>query len=252
MKLFTNMQKKIERFTILSIILVFPLYQTACIAQLKVETVKKEKKYEVAEISIEYPVFSGAKSATKINKILKEEAIGNPDKYLEDFINSYKELVNDIGKENVYGYYEKSTYDITLNDKNLLSIGFVFENYLGGAHGLYGIGYFVFDSKTGDTLTVKDLFSAGYEQKLKIEMEKSLRKEMNIPADMTLNDYGYWFENGEITITNNFYLNDKGIGFFYNPYEIAAYVMGSSDIFIPYEKMSEYIPQKGYLAPYLK
>ena len=43
---------------------------------------------------------------------------------------------------------------------------------------------------------------------------------------------------GDLEPTENFYLSEKGITFYYNIYEIAPYVMGPVEITLPYEIMS--------------
>ena len=53
---------------------------------------------------------------------------------------------------------------------------------------------------------------------------------------------------GDLEPTENFYLSEKGITFYYNIYEIAPYVMGPVEITLPYEIMSHLLSdEKGVL-----
>jgi len=39
----------------------------------------------------------------------------------------------------------------------------------------------------------------------------------------------------EVQMTENFYIDEKGIHFIYNPYEIACFAAHTIDIFVPYK-----------------
>jgi hypothetical protein len=51
-----------------------------------------------------------------------------------------------------------------------------------------------------------------------------------------------------LTINDNFYISEKGIGFFYNEYDIAPYVMGPTEVLVPYEAIKPYIRPDGPLG----
>jgi len=39
----------------------------------------------------------------------------------------------------------------------------------------------------------------------------------------------------------NFYFNDKGLAFMYNPYEVASYAQGQIVVFIPFNELKSYL-----------
>ena len=52
------------------------------------------------------------------------------------------------------------------------------------------------------------------------------------PEIKTINEYASFF-NEDPQMTENFYLDDKGVHFIYQPYEIAPFATGTVDVFVP-------------------
>lgn len=46
---------------------------------------------------------------------------------------------------------------------------------------------------------------------------------------------------------NDFFISDKGLGFHYNPYEIASYAYGPREFILPYENIIDIINPNGVL-----
>src|SRR5690606_29316480 len=82
-----------------------------------------------------------------------------------------------------------------------------------------------------------DVFAVSKED-LQDLMEKRIRVARNIPADSALNSI--LFE--PILLPNdNFFILDNGIGFWYNPYDIAPYVYGDTILFFTYAELKQYL-----------
>lgn len=54
-----------------------------------------------------------------------------------------------------------------------------------------------------------------------------------------LKNKGYWLEN--LSPTENFIVNTVGLTWLYNPYEIAPYAMGTTQITLSYNQIMPYI-----------
>ena len=65
---------------------------------------------------------------------------------------------------------------------------------------------------------------------------QQLIEENHVSTRQEIEDLGYG-STGELEPTENFYLTPKGITFYYNIYEIAPYVMGPTQITLPYESI---------------
>jgi hypothetical protein len=67
------------------------------------------------------------------------------------------------------------------------------------------------------------------------QVEAELRTLTGIGETAHLQEGGF-FEN-TITIPENFFIVPGGLGFHWDPYEIAPYAMGPIEITIPFEKL---------------
>lgn len=96
----------------------------------------------------------------------------------------------------------------------------------GAAHGYYYFTPFVFDLSTGCRLHEWQIFREGYEEKLSALLLKYLEEDENYEEGILLWDEG-------IQPNDNFTLSKDGITYYFNPYEIAAYVYGLIEVSVP-------------------
>jgi len=108
----------------------------------------------------------------------------------------------------------------------------VFE-FRGGAHGIDRVLYTCVDLKKGTIITERDLFIDDYEEVLIPIILEKLVEIQKVKSPQELEKQGF-MDITDIKPNNNFYLNEKGITYVFNPYEIAAYFVGISEVFIPY------------------
>ncbi len=54
-----------------------------------------------------------------------------------------------------------------------------------------------------------------------------------------LKDSGFTFENDLFTLPENFALRDEGLAFYYNPYDVAPYAMGPTEIVLSWEEIKD-------------
>jgi hypothetical protein len=105
------------------------------------------------------------------------------------------------------------------------------DYYDGGAHGMYGTHYSVFDRKAARFVTLADVADKAKLSDLSQAAENELRKKFELREDEHLTDAGFFKDNLELT--ENFFLNEDGIGFHWNPYELAPYVFGEIEVVVP-------------------
>jgi len=131
-----------------------------------------------------------------------------------------------------------------LNDKKIYVYGI--ERYvdMGGAHGLETRNYYNFDLKTGKLITEDDLFKPDFKDKLADIIKKQIvveSKESNDPKDsepiISLEDTDFWTDS--IKPNGNFYITDEGINYVFNPYEIAPYYMGQTEVTLHYNLIKD-------------
>ena len=199
-----------------------------------------------------------------INSFFGEDTISNTpreamEKYINNYITDYKELESDFiteteilgekpSQESWFAYYEVSSNEILYNKCDLLSYSVSIEYYTGGAHGGHGYNNHVLYLKTGKKLNESDIFIDNYHNELALLIIDAIATDNEVADLEELENIGY-FNVNEIYPNNNFYINESGITYTFNEYEIAAYVVGRTDVHLPFEKISHLLRENSPVTP---
>jgi hypothetical protein len=105
------------------------------------------------------------------------------------------------------------------------------DYYDGGAHGSYSTEYRVFDRNAARFVTFQDVFGADEREALCEAVVESLRKRFELAEDEGLTAAGFFSD--ELALTDNFFLSENGVGFHWNPYELAPYAFGEIEVVVP-------------------
>lgn len=162
-----------------------------------------------------------------------------------NFISEYEKSLKET--TNGAAWYLETTGKINSNGKNVLSYSIGQSMYTGGAHPNSYLAYYNFDKGNGNQITLKDIFGANFDTALNKIIDTEFRKMKGLSAADNLQDKAGLFEN-KITYTNNFAIEKKGLRFYYNSYDIAAYVYGPTDLFIPWSDLKTLMPDAGYYS----
>jgi hypothetical protein len=167
---------------------------------------------------------------------------------IEDFMARYKEEEKNFAKldpntKPAWTHYNEVS--VVFNAQNILSLQFRSEISESGEKPLEVIYYENFDLRTGQSIKLEDLFVKDYKQRLTSTAEEVFRRHYGFNDAQRMK--GFSFKNGVFELNDNFTVNKKGISFRYNPYEIAAYSMGSPQIFIPFEQIKSIVKWDGIL-----
>lgn len=158
------------------------------------------------------------------------------DAFFNEYIQSNESLLNELTGPSLNWELIKSGF-VLYNELDKLSYMVMTYEFTGGAHGLETSLYKTFDMKSGKVIRVRDLFYQGFEGKLTGILTAKLRKSTGLMEHVKLTDRGYFTD--QIKPSENFYLSPQGIGFVYNPYEIAPHSFGTITIFVSYAELSE-------------
>jgi hypothetical protein len=120
---------------------------------------------------------------------------------------------------------------------NLLSLSFSERSYLGGAHGMATVHYVNLDPLTGARKVLTDVLAEGALLEAVALAEARFREVRGIAEGTTLKDAGFTFENDTFVLSENFALRDDGLAFYYNPYDVAPYAMGATEILLSPEEV---------------
>ena len=212
------------------------------------------------EIQIEIPVDFENKSIldsirkTIITNLFREEYVSHPnDSIVEQFSNElaldYRlnnaPMVSLLDSGSVYSFNNEhilSGFSL-LSDKNIYAYGIERYVFMGGAHGLETRNYLNFNLKTGKVITENDLFVADYKNKLAelikkriIEESREYKEEKNSEPILNLEDTDFWTDS--IKPNGNFYITDESINYVFNPYEIAPFYLGQTEVRIPFDRLT--------------
>ena len=169
----------------------------------------------------------------------EKESISSPDLLLDkissDFFDSYftaTEGIEDISSSASLNWEKNLSMDIRHNENNIVSIKFEKYAYTGGAHGISMTEYAVCDLVKSKKLTLNDIFKENAKVQIDDLLDSKLRKLNGLNTEESLREAGFFID--KIEWSDNFFINNQGIGFFYNVYEIAPYASGTTELFVPF------------------
>lgn len=163
--------------------------------------------------------------------------------YINDFTELYKEVKNEEDKGAWYQcHYELKT---RTEQKADTIVNYIAEQdtYDGGAHGLFIKSVINFSTNSGKQITLKDVLLPGYENKLNEILLDKLIKQTESKDINDLKEKGYLF-NMDMAPSQFYIINDEGITFIYNQYEIAPYAVGLTELSLSWDELKEVAPKK--------
>ena len=183
---------------------------------------------------------------TESSAWLSEEAVKlYKENYIKDYLKDLEPMYakDEAEKEDSasilawYSYYKGIESHVQYYKKHLLVYRINYNEYTGGAHGIYMSTFLNMDLRTLSPIRLDDIFVGEYQEALTDLLWNQLMADNKVTTRQEVEDMGYT-STGDLEPTENFYLSPKGITFYYNIYEIAPYVMGPVEITLPYEIMS--------------
>lgn len=178
------------------------------------------------------------------------------EKYTKDYLEMYKELEEYFKEElksadeeavgSWYGYFETSNNEVVYNKGGFLSFVVSYENYTGGAHGAHTVRNHLIDLERMEFLKEEDVFVENFENALAQLLVEEITANNKLTDSKELEDIGF-FSVEEIYPNDNFYADEEGITYTFNEYEIAAYVVGATQVKLPYAKIKHLLQKESPL-----
>lgn len=176
-------------------------------------------------------------------ELAPKEAI---EKYTELYLEDYKqfetdfkkelESPNDLPIESWFSYNESSANEITYNSNDILCYSIQIESYTGGAHGAHSSMNYVLDLTTGRVITEEDIFVDDFQDAIAQMLVDDIANQNEVKNPKELEAIGF-FSVDEIFPNGNFLVDEEGITYYFNEYEIAAYVVGITSVTLPYKQI---------------
>ncbi|MDR1881056.1 MAG: DUF3298 and DUF4163 domain-containing protein [Tannerellaceae bacterium] len=227
------------------------------------------------QIKLVYPVKAANKELLKLiqqqfvlsffgeqyDTLTPEKAV---DRYVEEYLANYKSLEDDFKAEveaeaedgdeedghSWFSYYETSANEIVYNSNNLISYAISIERYTGGAHGAHAFLYRVIQLKNGAPVTEEDIFIDDFQDELAQLLVDKIAAQNGIKEAKELETIGF-FSVEEIFPNGNFLIDDDGITYCFNEYEIAAYVVGATKVHLPYREIRHLLREESPITQFI-
>lgn len=144
------------------------------------------------------------------------------------------------------GYYSNpktqvtASYEIKTNERGILSLSLNNYAFAGGAHGMTIIKSLTFDTQTGRSYSLSDLFKPGsdYGKVLSAIIEEQI-KEREIPL---INEFS------GIKPDQDYYIADKVLVIYYQLYDLTPYAYGFPEFPITVYRIEDIIDENGPLG----
>lgn len=204
--------------------------------------ITNENTKDTTKAVLSYPVFADQ----KINQFIEQKMMGFANegenyKTYQEFSNAFIKNYEDFTKENKeYGqvWFMDGKIEVVAQQPNYLSTLITFVNYEGGAHPNSVSIYLNYDPSNHKEITLDELIKPGSMPQLTAVAEAIFRKNEQLSPTESLKDK-YFFENDTFSLNQNFTITKEGLKFLYNPYEIKAYVYGTTALLIPFAALKD-------------
>lgn len=159
--------------------------------------------------------------------------------FFQDYLEEHKDVTPEQVKEFSFSFNLEELHQVMIvyrSPRFIVLTQFLYT-YTGGAHGNYGSNYVVLNLGKKKILKLSDILTEQGIKMLPALLEANFRKKFGLKPGESLMEGGL-FEN-RLLPNENFFITGKGIGFNYVPYEVAPYVMGEFQVFIPFSELGK-------------
>ena len=212
---------------------------------------KSKEDYQPEETKIEYSISTIKTNIDWLNDLLWKKLTENEETKnvsREQFVASYQTAFEEDKKEvketPSLGISHSMWTDFIAQKEKLATFAISFYDYEGGAHGIEGNRYFTIDLTTRHILTLNDLFN-----------EKDLPKVKTLLWEQYNNsnkEYEPVIGADSFNLSNNIYLDSRGVHFIYDVYEIAPYAAGEQDLLLYFGQLEELFRPEFKRSDYVK
>lgn len=199
---------------------------------------KSKEDYQPEETKIEYSISTIKTNIDWLNDLLWKKLTENEEmknisreQFVARYQTAFEEDKKEVKETPSLGISHSMWTDFIAQKEKLATFAISFYDYEGGAHGIEGNRYFTIDLTTRHILTLNDLFN-----------EKDLPKVKTLLWEQYNNsnkEYESVIGADSFNLSNNIYLDSRGVHFIYDVYEIAPYAAGEQDLLLYFGQLEE-------------
>lgn len=219
------------------------------------------------KLNLEYPIEANKKALLDtLNYVFVETVFGNQytklsfidasKQYVSAYIADYQQLNKEFDKDELinsasFNYEEILEDTVYYNSNGFLCYGVKRYSYTGGAHGMSGTSCYAMELADFRFLNCDNIFEDIYIQNISDLIVAQIVKDRSLKTPSQLSEDGF-FSVEEIAPTDNFYFNEQGITWIYNPYEIAVYAIGQIKVTLSWSSIKDYISESSPVYDFVK
>ena len=205
--------------------------------------IRQNDAQKVSSFSYDYLEFSDPRiQEFVLHRIVLDSGMQSVDEMAHKFIADYEQYTQESAHVNPW--FENRTLIVRLQTPNYIGFELNWNNYTGGAHGMYSTVFYNYDVQDKDELFLHEIFEPTRRQDLNRLGEELFRLQEGLSDTASL-ETNYFFENGQFYLNDNYTFTPQGILFLYNIYEIKPYVSGPTELLIPYRSLEPLLNKKG-------
>lgn len=160
---------------------------------------------------------------------------------ISSFLQEAEEYNQDMPEAYQMAWVSEKKITVERNTRDAFGLNMTEYISSGGAHPSMVVKYLNLDPKSGKERTLGDVLKSGYEPVLLKVAEAIFRKDKGLAAGDNFESRGFSFENNTFRLAKNYLIEEEGIKFYYNAYEIAPYAMGPTELFVPYKAITSVV-----------
>lgn len=155
--------------------------------------------------------------------------------YQEDSKLRFSDWSDSFDDDEYFSFSKMLDTKVIYDMSGLLSYQVVSKDSKGGADTISNYRNVVVDIANGNTLTELDIFVPEYKTPLNHLLTAKILDSKNVRSVTELEDLGYFLS--DLSSNNNFYIDDKGITYIFNPGEYSAVILGEMSVPLAYEEI---------------
>lgn len=214
-----------------------------------------------AEVHLQYPILTGGDNAAAINAINDSLRILALTGLLTDPARPVDQAFDSVGLE-LYdelrktlkespdwigaSYFKEVTTQSLLNTPKFLSFSLQASGYIGGAHPYYTSVLATYDLTTGKAVNLSDIVRDTAALRPMLESGFLAAKKSG-PADTTRLSDLLFPEITRLPVSDNVCIVPDGLRFLYNPYEVAPWAVGATEILLSWQQLGSLADRKKWV-----
>jgi hypothetical protein len=162
-----------------------------------------------------------------------EDDGGTPEQIASGLQRAHDQLREEF-PEYALPWHLERTVAVERDTPGVFAVSLYEDQFTGGAHGAHTLLYRNYRPGSGRLIELADILVEDGVAELTVIAEGLFRRQKQLAPETSLEEAGFWFDDGAFALNDNFLAADDGLMFRYNEYEIAPYASGATDLLVPY------------------